>query len=118
MFTAALPILFQATKDSLFDRWVGELSYPIYITHITTLAVVIPLLNTESGFLRTIIYLTAVLLVSNIGAFISLPFDRTRRSENRPPTSPELLMGVGTPTMQSLPYDPGTRTTPSSPAPV
>jgi peptidoglycan/LPS O-acetylase OafA/YrhL len=39
-FAFAVPSLFNATKRSRFDRAVGELSYPIYLTHWTLLNVV------------------------------------------------------------------------------
>lgn len=29
-----LPFIFYLTRDSRFDRWIGEFSYPIYISHI------------------------------------------------------------------------------------
>ncbi|MFT3787101.1 MAG: acyltransferase [Tepidisphaeraceae bacterium] len=32
---AAVPFIFQLTKRNAIDRWIGELSYPIYITHVT-----------------------------------------------------------------------------------
>lgn len=31
--TAALPFLFQFQRQFRWDRWIGELSYPVYITH-------------------------------------------------------------------------------------
>jgi peptidoglycan/LPS O-acetylase OafA/YrhL len=30
---ALLPVLFQASRRSAVDRWVGELSYPVYVVH-------------------------------------------------------------------------------------
>jgi peptidoglycan/LPS O-acetylase OafA/YrhL len=33
-FTVALPILFNYTKNNRFDRFIGDLSYPIYISHM------------------------------------------------------------------------------------
>jgi len=32
--TISVPIIFNLFKSSKFDRWVGELSYPIYISHM------------------------------------------------------------------------------------
>jgi peptidoglycan/LPS O-acetylase OafA/YrhL len=34
MFFISLPFIFKFTKDSRVDRYIGELSYPIYISHI------------------------------------------------------------------------------------
>lgn len=92
-FAANLPILFRASKDSAFDRWIGELSYPIYITHFATLALFIPLLRdiVIGGIARTIIHLTLVIAVSLIGVFlITIPMEKVR-SRQRIPKQPEKL---------------------------
>jgi hypothetical protein len=35
MFTAfVLPAVFEQSKSRTWDRWIGELSYPIYMCHI------------------------------------------------------------------------------------
>lgn len=36
----ALPVLFAGFKDSAQDRWLGELSYPIYLVHLLVIGVV------------------------------------------------------------------------------
>ena len=38
VFVGALPFIFNLTKNWKFDRYIGELSYPIYISHIFILA--------------------------------------------------------------------------------
>lgn len=37
VFIAALPLVFRLTKDSRWDNRIGELSYPIYISHMLVL---------------------------------------------------------------------------------
>lgn len=37
----ALPVLFAGFKDSHWDRWLGELSYPIYLIHLLVIGVVV-----------------------------------------------------------------------------
>ena len=34
LFAAALPWLFRLTKENRVDRFIGELSYPLYLTHL------------------------------------------------------------------------------------
>lgn len=34
LIVGAIPFLFILTKDHTFDRWIGELSYPVYICHM------------------------------------------------------------------------------------
>jgi len=38
LVTVALPYLFWVTKQSILDRYIGELSYPIYMTHFFCIA--------------------------------------------------------------------------------
>jgi peptidoglycan/LPS O-acetylase OafA/YrhL len=40
MLCVALPILFQGYASSRVDRWLGELSYPIYLSHLLVVGVV------------------------------------------------------------------------------
>ena len=37
IFGATLPFLFQASKNWRLDRWIGNLSYPIYLVHASVL---------------------------------------------------------------------------------
>lgn len=39
-----LPFLFLSSKESRLDRWIGDLSYPVYIVHILVNNIVNPLL--------------------------------------------------------------------------
>ena len=45
----AVPLLFAVTKDSPLDRWIGELSYPLYLLHEVVFFAVEPLLRRLSG---------------------------------------------------------------------
>ena len=40
ILVAVIPVLFLLTKDNPIDRYVGELSYPIYIAHMLVLMIV------------------------------------------------------------------------------
>lgn len=40
LFFIAIPFIFQLTKASKIDRYIGELSYPLYITHMFVLRIV------------------------------------------------------------------------------
>ena len=33
LFAIAVPFIFEATKNNHYDRWIGELSYPLYLVH-------------------------------------------------------------------------------------
>jgi peptidoglycan/LPS O-acetylase OafA/YrhL len=45
LFIGALPFIFLLTKRFLWDRAIGELSYPVYITHWMVVFYVVPLIN-------------------------------------------------------------------------
>jgi len=37
----AIPFIFNAFKDNAIDRWIGELSYPMYLSHLFIVALVL-----------------------------------------------------------------------------
>jgi peptidoglycan/LPS O-acetylase OafA/YrhL len=37
LFGVTLPFLFQASKNWRWDRWIGNLSYPVYLVHASVL---------------------------------------------------------------------------------
>lgn len=45
IFALALPFIFELYKSSKLDRKIGELSYPIYITHVLVATLMINLYN-------------------------------------------------------------------------
>lgn len=40
LFAAAVPLIFALSKTNKLDRWVGELSYPLYVVHILVIQAV------------------------------------------------------------------------------
>lgn len=76
LFGATLPFLFQASKDWRLDRWIGNLSYPIYLIHASVL------LFLDIGFgihggLITVILTTIVALVLLVS--VEQPVERFRQ---------------------------------------
>lgn len=56
MIFAALPFLFRATKHSRIDRFIGEMSYPIYLVHLLIIQML-------SMFRLGLTYMTALTVV-------------------------------------------------------
>jgi len=77
----SLPIVFQLSKSSRFDNRIGELSYPIYISHFLVIISVLPFIERyeltayagELSILFTII--TAYILMR----IVSDPIDKIRK---------------------------------------
>jgi peptidoglycan/LPS O-acetylase OafA/YrhL len=85
----AIPYLFHFFKNSKFDNAIGELSYPIYISHILvmlSISIFIP----HTIWSGTLITLITILLSLALNHFISRPIDQFRNkrvSQNSIPSS-------------------------------
>jgi peptidoglycan/LPS O-acetylase OafA/YrhL len=74
--TVAIPFIFHAFKNVGWDRWIGELSYPLYLCHLFVLALVVAVTGKESVLIGVTASLgVAVLLV----VLVEKPVDRWRQ---------------------------------------
>jgi peptidoglycan/LPS O-acetylase OafA/YrhL len=77
----AIPFLFKLTRNNAIDRYVGELSYPIYISHIFVLMFV----GTNHFFTieskATTLALCTILFSMLINKFISAPIEKIRQGK-------------------------------------
>jgi peptidoglycan/LPS O-acetylase OafA/YrhL len=109
LIVPALPALFDIARRIRLDRWLGELSYPIYLSHFAVLSfaelLAIPLFGLpDKGAWFLFTTLAATLLVS-IGHvhLLDAPLERWRQrraaaaSSERPADSPFPLHGSSTP---------------------
>jgi peptidoglycan/LPS O-acetylase OafA/YrhL len=81
----ATPLAFSATRDLAFDRWLGELSYPMYLCHLLIVAFVLAV-EPEHGVLVAVgatLALSALLVIA-----IEQPVDRWRQARVRYPAPP------------------------------
>lgn len=95
----SLPFIFALTKDVGWDRWIGELSYPLYLCHLLVISVVrslgdLPLVQ------HVVVSIVLSLVVSTVLAIgIDRPLARIRERRlgrhpiRSPSSAPEL--GVG-----------------------
>jgi peptidoglycan/LPS O-acetylase OafA/YrhL len=76
LFAAAVPVIFQLTKDWVIDRWIGDFSYPIYIAHLLCFRLV----PNIGGPLWSPLIKLAIMLVSAFVIVIAIehPLDRFR----------------------------------------
>src|SRR6185295_8258209 len=49
LMAACVPFIFALTKNWAIDRWIGELSYPVYIVHVVFGAVLAKAMSVPLG---------------------------------------------------------------------
>ena len=87
LFGSALPFLFQASKDWRLDRWIGNLSYPIYLVHASVLLMLKIGWGVDAGLI-TVLCSTIAALILLLAVEQPLEKFRQRRTmERRPSTS-------------------------------
>lgn len=75
----SVPFIFILFKNNLWDRWLGELSYPIYITHIFFIKIINTFFNLASTHIYSILVIVSSILFSILLInFISKPIEKFR----------------------------------------
>jgi peptidoglycan/LPS O-acetylase OafA/YrhL len=74
--TLAAPFLFNAFKDFHVDRWIGDLSYPMYLCHLVVIGLV---LTYEPPLAAWFAIGGSVLLAATLLTLIDEPVDRRRQ---------------------------------------
>ena len=79
-FGIALPFIFIVSKKWKVDRWIGELSYPIYIVHLLLMSILMnyyPFSDFYFGF-----YVALLSIIASFGliVFVSEPIEKFRQS--------------------------------------
>jgi peptidoglycan/LPS O-acetylase OafA/YrhL len=72
----ALPTIFQFSKSSALDRWIGELSYPLYIVHLLAFDIVSKAVG--GTWLAPIKLATALLCAALIAVLVDHQIDPIR----------------------------------------
>lgn len=82
LVAVVLPYIFHATKNINIDRYIGELSYPIYITHVIGLFIVQYFIGVDLIRNKPLVFFLALLLtllLSWLGyRFVCKPIDDRR----------------------------------------
>ena len=76
IFFVTTPFIFHAFKDNALDRWIGDLSYPIYMTQLFVIGLVLtfePPFGLWIGIFGTLAMSVVVMLL------IDHPLDRWRQ---------------------------------------
>ena len=79
MTVALLPFAFHFSRTFLFDRYIGELSYPIYISHFFVLQLLTGKLHpANEGYVGVFVLAITVLLSMVLIELVEKPIDRLR----------------------------------------
>ncbi len=88
-FFFALPFIFQATKNNRADRWIGELSYPVYLIHY----LINHNIDILPAFFETKLYnviLYCILFSAIINHFFHDALERKFKKKDLPNSRPEM----------------------------
>lgn len=92
LFAAAVPLIFNFTKNFKVDRFIGELSYPLYLVHGLVIGWVTGTFINYSPSTRLLSVIAMSLVVSMaIQVLIDMPIDRVRRKVEKYEWSPGLV---------------------------
>jgi peptidoglycan/LPS O-acetylase OafA/YrhL len=80
LLAGAAPFIFNATQHVAFDRWIGDLSYPIYLTHLAVIGLV---LTYSPPFGPWIAIGGSVALSAALLLLVEHPIDRWRQARVR-----------------------------------
>ncbi|MCB0396973.1 MAG: acyltransferase [Flavobacteriales bacterium] len=95
LFFISLPFIFIHTKRWKFDRYIGELSYPVYISHMLVIGV-FGFFDVEFTPVMSILLIGVTLAFSfALNAFIAAPLERTRQSRVKTVKSPVSVVNNG-----------------------
>ena len=74
--TVATPFMFNTFKDDAFDRWIGDLSYPLYLCHLVVIGAV---LTFEPPFALWVAIGGSLALAAALLVLVEHPVDRWRQ---------------------------------------
>ncbi|MFN0040739.1 MAG: acyltransferase family protein [Burkholderiales bacterium] len=97
LLAAGIPALFAATRNWRVDRQIGELSYPLYVSHFLVIWVAgLAFSDVTSGIARVMVVACAILAAIALYKCIDTPIDRFRqaRLKKRSPSALKSLEGM------------------------
>lgn len=75
----SIPVLFNLTKKYKWDRWIGELSYPVYMSHMLVyfVAVALPVSMLKTGWAMAVLTILCSIVLNKV---IADPIERFRQA--------------------------------------
>lgn len=81
LFAATLPLLFHSFRDSIFDNWIGNLSYPLYLVHGMCITILIETYHMPVGAPKTLTFsvVFSLIIAYLLWRILETPIDRWRK---------------------------------------
>jgi peptidoglycan/LPS O-acetylase OafA/YrhL len=82
LFAIAVPYIFEATKNARADRWIGELSYPLYLVHGLTQGIIFFKLGAAPGNIPAMILAVSCSIAAAVlmRMLVEWPIERWRKA--------------------------------------
>lgn len=79
MICVSIPVLFNLTKNYKWDKWIGELSYPVYMSHMLVyfISAALPIALLKTGWAMALLTIIGSILLNK---FIADPIERFRQA--------------------------------------
>jgi peptidoglycan/LPS O-acetylase OafA/YrhL len=84
LITITIPFLFNLSKESKFDNWIGQLSYPIYIISGLTIGVIINFTGYKILTKEILIIISTILFSLALVYAIEKPIEKFRKMPKLP----------------------------------
>jgi peptidoglycan/LPS O-acetylase OafA/YrhL len=75
----SLPFIFHKTKNQKYDRFIGELSYPVYISHFLIINTITHFTNLNHDYLGLVATIVSIILAVLLTHMVINPIDRIRQ---------------------------------------
>jgi peptidoglycan/LPS O-acetylase OafA/YrhL len=83
-YALVIPILFSITKNFKFDRLVGELSYPVYLSHVLIYTIILSFGLPATKITGTLALIVSIAISFVLTRVVEIPIDKWRhRSAKR-----------------------------------
>ena len=88
-----IPLLFKYTKNNKLDRYVGELSFPVYICHLLVLNATSLFFSADDPpkYFCVIVIILSVLLAMLLNKIIIAPIEKLRQNRSTKELNPNTL---------------------------
>jgi len=93
LIALAIPFVFNAFKDFTLDRWIGDLSYPLYLTHLLVIGLVLTFMP-NAPYAAAVAIGGSLLLSVVVLVVAEHPIDRWRQARAQKGVEREIVVAL------------------------